>query len=93
MLLLSCLWILIGAGIGALAIAAGWDCAGAGWSRRDAWLATLGIGIVTALIGGWLGSLIFDRYYTTPTALWVSVVGVVAAHNLIRWRRRIQIDI
>ncbi|HKD73984.1 MAG TPA: hypothetical protein VKB76_00760 [Ktedonobacterales bacterium] len=83
MLLLSFFWLLIGAGVGALSVAAGWGFAGEGWSRRNIWLATMGVGALAALIGGWLGNLLFDRYYTTPTALWVSVLGSALSPRLI----------
>ncbi len=86
MLFLSIFWLLMGAGIGALSVAAGWGFAGEGWSRRIIWLATMGVGALAALIGGWLGSLIFDRFFTTPTALWVSVLAAALSPRLIgRW--------
>jgi hypothetical protein len=91
MLVLSFFWLIMGAGVGALSVAAGWGFDGEGWSRRNSWLATMGIGALAALIGGWLGNLLFDRYYTTPTALWVSVVvAALSPHLIERMRKRSQ---
>jgi hypothetical protein len=71
--------LMLGAGIvmGALAVAARFGLAsatgigqGARWSG---WL-TVGIGALAAVIGGWLGALVFGRLYGLPTALWVSAL-------------------
>ena len=85
MLQLSLFWILLGIIFGLLAQAArvGFTARGiAGW---PGWLATLGSGIVFALIGGWLGTWLWGRLYGTPTALWVGIVAVFVAPWL--WAR------
>lgn len=88
MLQLSLFWVLLGIIFGLLAQAArvGFSARGvAGW---QGWLATLGTGIVFALIGGWLGAQIWGRLFGTPTALWVGIIAVFVAPWLwARWRR------
>ena len=39
-------------------------------------LVMLCIGMMSALLGGWLGAWLFGPQYATSTALWVGVVGV-----------------
>lgn len=75
MLLLSLIWVGIGVLVGALA-----------WGARlrpvfrgkRGWLVMSGSGIVSALLGGWLGAWLFGSQFATVTALWVGVVGVGA---------------
>jgi uncharacterized membrane protein YeaQ/YmgE (transglycosylase-associated protein family) len=74
MLLLSLLWLLLGIIIGLLALAAHLRLPT--WGRLG-WLIMLAFGALTALIGGWLGDLLLGRFATTPTALWVAILGVV----------------
>lgn len=75
MLPLSLLWLGIGLVVGALALAA--RLRPTAWGRRG-WLVQLGAGAAAAFVGGWLGTLVFGRYFGTATALWVSVLVVVA---------------
>ena len=73
MLLLSLIWLVIGLLLGALACGA--KLHPASWSKRG-WLAMPGIGMASALLGGWSGVWLFGSQYATVTALWVGVVGV-----------------
>ena len=72
--LLSALWIMLGGGIGALALAA--RLRPASWGRRGG-LGLVGVGALAALLGGWLGTLLLGRLFGTLTALWVSILAVV----------------
>ena len=86
MLLLSIIWVVIGLLLGALACGA--RLRPASWGKRG-WLAMLGIGMMSALFGGWVGAWLFGSQYATVTALWVGVVGV----GLLPWlvmRRKLQ---
>jgi uncharacterized membrane protein YeaQ/YmgE (transglycosylase-associated protein family) len=73
LLLLSLIWLVIGLLLGALACGA--KLRPVSWGKRG-WLAMLGIGMASALFGGWLGAWLFGPQYATVTALWVGVVGV-----------------
>jgi uncharacterized membrane protein YeaQ/YmgE (transglycosylase-associated protein family) len=73
MLVLSLIWLVIGLLVGGLACGA--RLRPASWGKRG-WLVTLGVGVVSALIGGWLGAWLFSSQYATVTALWVGVAGV-----------------
>ncbi len=73
-LLLTALWILIGVLIGALANGA--KMRPLSWGNRG-WLYMLAVGAVTALLGGWIGTLLLGPQFATVTALWVAVIGVV----------------
>jgi uncharacterized membrane protein YeaQ/YmgE (transglycosylase-associated protein family) len=73
MLVLSLAWLVMGLLVGGLACGA--RLRPVSWGGRG-WLAMLGVGVVSALIGGWLGVWLFGLQYATVTALWVSVVGV-----------------
>jgi hypothetical protein len=46
------------------------------------WLVMLGISLLTALLGGWLGSLLLGRYVATAVALWVPILCVLLAPRL-----------
>jgi uncharacterized membrane protein YeaQ/YmgE (transglycosylase-associated protein family) len=81
MLILSLVWLAIGLLIGALANAARLRLPL--WGRRG-WLLMPGIGMLAALLGGWLGALLLSRYFGTATALWVAVAVVVAAPWVVR---------
>jgi hypothetical protein len=73
MLALSLLWLVVGLIVGALGLAA--RLRPASWAHYG-WLRVLGVGAAAGLLGGWLGTLVFGRYFGTPTALWVAVVAV-----------------
>ena len=73
-LLLIALWIVIGAFVGALANGA--KIRPLSWGRRE-WFYMLTIGVGTALLGGWIGTLLLGPQFATVTALWVAVIGVV----------------
>lgn len=75
MLSLSLFWLGIGVVVGALALGA--RLRPAAWGRRG-WIVVLGIAAAAALVGGWLGTLVFGRYFGTATALWVSVLVAAA---------------
>jgi putative Mn2+ efflux pump MntP len=78
MVILSLIWLGLGLLIGALAIGA--RLLPTAWKlneERRKWLLMPGIGALAALLGGWLGALIWGRLFGTPTALWVSVLVVV----------------
>lgn len=82
MLILSLLWVALGLLIGALANAARlrpavWK----GWG----WLAMPGLGALTALLGGWLGTWLLSALFATATALWIAVLGVALLPRLILW--------
>ena len=73
MFILSLVWLGIGLLIGALALGA--RLRPIAWGRRG-WLVMLALGAVAALLGGWLGALLWGRLYGTPTALWVAALVV-----------------
>jgi uncharacterized membrane protein YeaQ/YmgE (transglycosylase-associated protein family) len=76
MIALSLLWLLVGLVVGSLGLAA--RLRPAAWTRYG-WLRVLALGAVAGLLGGWLGTFFFGRYFGTPTALWVAVVAVAMA--------------
>ena len=73
MLLLSLIWLVIGLLPGGLACGA--RLRPVLWGKWG-WLVMLGLGAMSALLGGWLGVWLFGRQFATVTALWVGVVGV-----------------
>ena len=80
MLLVWLAWVVCGAVIGLIAAAA--HITPAAWSAP--WrLALLGAG--AALVGGWLGTLVWGSIFATSAALWVAVVGVVVVPRV--WAR------
>jgi uncharacterized membrane protein YeaQ/YmgE (transglycosylase-associated protein family) len=85
MLLLSLFWLLLGLLIGALSLAA--RLRPAHWGRRG-WLILLGVGALAALLGGWLGTLLYSRLFGTPTALWFAIFIIVLVCLVERLRRR-----
>ena len=87
MLLLSLLWLVIGVLLGALANGA--RLRPALWGKRG-WLIMLGVGLVSALIGGWLGAWLFGLQYGTVTALWVGVLCVGLLPRLFMGRKVIR---
>jgi uncharacterized membrane protein YeaQ/YmgE (transglycosylase-associated protein family) len=84
MLLLSLIWLVIGLLLGALACGA--KLRPMSWGNRG-WLAMLGIGMASALLGGWLGVWLFGPQYATVSALWVGVVGVSLLPGLFTSRK------
>jgi hypothetical protein len=76
--ILSLLWVLIGFLIGALANGA--RLRPASWGRRG-WLYLPGAGVLLALLGGWLGTLLLGTLFATATAIWVTAAGVI----LVAW--------
>jgi hypothetical protein len=73
-------WVVCGAVIGLIATAA--RITPGAWSAP--WrLALLGAG--AALLGGWLGTLVWGSIFATSAALWVAVVGVVVVPRLAVW--------
>jgi len=74
MLALSLLWIVIGLLIGALAVAGQVIPV----KRRSfAWPLLLAIGVPSALLGGWLGTIVYGRFFGTATAVWVATLAVI----------------
>lgn len=71
---LSILWVLLGLVIGLLAVAARRDCKRSGSTN---WRILLLIGILAGLAGGWLGTLLFGRFFGSATSAWVAVLAVV----------------
>ncbi|HEY7127044.1 MAG TPA: hypothetical protein VH540_24115 [Ktedonobacterales bacterium] len=92
MLLLSLAWVVLGVVIGGLALGA--RLLPAAWKlneERRKWLIMPGLSAGAALLGGWLGTLIWGRLFGTPTALWVAVLVVALGPWLfLRLRARIQ---
>lgn len=85
MLALSLIWLGIGMLVGALALGA--RLRPAAWGRYG-WLVLLAVAAAAGLIGGWLGTLVFGRYFGTATALWIAVLVVAAIPWLVAWRAR-----
>lgn len=85
MLQLSLFWIVLGIVFCVLAQAARLGFSAHGMQRRQGWLATLAVGAVFALAGGWVGTWLLGRLYGTPTALWVGILAVVVVPWL--WAR------
>ena len=85
MLQLALFWMILGVVFGALAQAARLGFSARGVGGAVGWLATLAVGVVLSLVGGLLGTLLLGRLFGTPTALWVGILGVVAAPWL--WAR------
>ncbi len=82
MVVLSLFWLLMGLLIGALANLAKLRLAP--WGSYG-WLVVLGISLLAALLGGWLGSLLLGRYVATAVALWVPILCVLLAPRLTVW--------
>lgn len=70
MLILSLIWLGLGIVIGLAALAA--QLAPARWGDWR-WLALPALGAVAALLGGWLGALLFDRVQASLSAVWVCI--------------------
>lgn len=80
MLILFLLWVVLGLIIGALANAA--KLRPVAWVRGGR-LAMLGLGVLVALLGGWLGTWVLGALFATATALWIAVLGVALLPRLI----------
>ena len=81
MLILSFFWLLVGVLIGILANAA---------KLRPVWIrggrmGMLGFGALVALLGGWVGTLLFGTLFATATAIWITVLGVALLPRLSGW--------
>lgn len=83
MVQLSLVWLLVGVAVGALANGA--RLRPEAWGRRG-WLWMLGMGAAAGLVGGWLGALVFGRYFGLAMALWVAVL-VVVGPRMLAWGR------
>jgi len=90
MLALSLAWFLLGILVGLLSSAAKlWP---ASWGKR-AWLILPSIGIVAALAGGWLGTLLLGKLLASAVAVWVCVLCVALVPPPIgRLQKRYQIS-
>lgn len=84
MFTLSLIWLIVGVIVGALANGA--RLRPDTWGRRG-WLIMLGLGALAGLVGGWLGTLVYGRYFGTAMALWIAVVVVAAGPAAVRWAR------
>jgi hypothetical protein len=85
--ILSLLWVLLGILIGTLANGA--RLGPASWGRRG-WLYLPGAGVLLALLGGWLSTLLLGTLFATVTAIWVTVVGVIVVGWLGKYLRQLQ---
>ncbi len=57
------------------------------------WRILLAGGALLGLLGGWLGSLAFGRFYGAPTALWFTALVLVAGPWVVlRLRDRPQVE-
>jgi|SRR5579884_1748253 len=90
MLLLSLLWVLIGLLLGTLANGA--RLGSAGWGKQG-WQVMLVLGMVTALIVGWLATWLVGVQFSTVTVLWVTVLVLWVGVWLSRERRQLDIQI
>lgn len=77
MLILSLAWLAGGALVGLLVRVAALPPA-RHRARWPLWRYVL-VGALAALIGGWLGTLIFGSLFGSPTAVWVGVLVTAAA--------------
>lgn len=76
MLVLSLVWLAGGVLVGGLAILAA-IAPGVWWrsQRRSRW-SMVGLGALAAVGGGWLGTLLFGRFFGSAMAAWVAVLAV-----------------
>lgn len=88
MIMMTLVWLALGACVGALAIVARWTPQR--WARRM-WWTTLALGAGAALVGGWLSTLLLDHIFATLIALCfsVTVVTAVALLGRQRWVRSV----
>lgn len=66
------LWLFGGMIVGALVNAAHWGLAGRRPDLHQGGLRTVGVGAMSALVGGGMGRLLFGTPFGLPTALWFS---------------------
>ncbi|HZU70979.1 MAG TPA: hypothetical protein VFA09_27125 [Ktedonobacteraceae bacterium] len=85
MLLLIGLWISTGALAGALANGARIRPLALG---RRGWLYMLAVGAGSALLGGWIATLLLGPQFATLAALWTAVVGVIVFPWIV-WLKKI----
>lgn len=85
LLQLTLIWIVIGLIAGMLAQGAGLGFGARGMEGRSALLWTLALGVVTALLGGYIAAFLLGRLFGTPTAIWVSILAVIAVPWI--WQR------
>ncbi|HEX6484235.1 MAG TPA: hypothetical protein VF043_35775 [Ktedonobacteraceae bacterium] len=82
-LLLAALWITIGILAGALANGA--KIRPVSWGQKG-WLYMLAVGAGTALLGGWIDTLLLGPQFATVTVLWIAVLGVVLFPWIAKYR-------
>ncbi|HLZ21998.1 MAG TPA: hypothetical protein VKQ30_07740 [Ktedonobacterales bacterium] len=82
MLQLSLAWLSVGVVVGVLASVA--RLRPETWGRRG-WLWMLALGAAAGLVGGWLGALVYGRYFGLATALWIAVLAVAMGPRAVRW--------
>ena len=90
MLLLTLIWLAMGLLVGALACGA--KLRPASWGKRG-WLTMLALGMLAALLSGWLGAWLSGTQYATVTALWVSVLCVCLLSLLFRDQRATPVNV
>ena len=84
MFTLSILWVLLGLLVGALGIAARRGAPRSHQSGSYDWRIILVIGALAGLAGGWLGTLVFGRFFGAATSAWIATLAVV----VIPWAAR-----
>lgn len=82
---LALIWIGIGLIAGLLAHAARLGFGARGMEGRSALLWTVALGGVAGLLGGICASVLIGRLFGIPTAIWVSILAVVAVPWI--WQR------
>ncbi len=87
MLVLSIVWIVVGALTGALASGARLGLRARGFAGWGATAGTLGLGAIGGLFFGWLGVWLFGRPFGMPMAFWGAVLVAVAAPWALRTLR------
>lgn len=88
MLALSAIWVMGGALVGALALAA--RLAPAAWQASERWSGwwLVAGGALAGLVGGWLGTALLGKFLGSPTAAWLAVLAVVSGPWVAaRWPR------
>jgi hypothetical protein len=88
MLTLLLIWTVLGMLVAVVARAARpWPAS----TPLPRWRFLLTEGALAGLLGGWLGSLVFGRFYGAPNALWFSAALLVAGPWLLpRLRARLK---
>jgi hypothetical protein len=88
MLLLSVVWLVLGALLGALANGARLGLRARGVAGWWATWATLALGALGALACGWLGAALFGRPFGTPMALWGGALAATLGPWLVQRLRQ-----